>query len=165
MKELEWIKELVETEQKMEESGIIDVSPTFDQDKNLEGESILFLNRLKDLFIDHTAVYNKMRGATVGGVKIYGISKTKADFMLFRNGFKLFFSLRRPGIIAAKIHYHGSDILTSQTEALDSMGQEDLIEARLGAFNEVIWTHQEQPVNLEYLGKFYFSRFVKESTK
>jgi hypothetical protein len=165
MKELEWIKELVETEQKMEESGIIDVSPTFDQDKNLEAESILFLNRLKDLFIDHTAIYNKMRGASIGGVKIYGISKTKADFMLFRNGFKLFFSLRRPGIIAAKIHYHGADILTAQTEALDSMGQEDLIEARLGAFNEVIWTHQEQSVNLEYLGRFYFSRFVKESTK
>lgn len=164
MKELDWIKELVEAEQRMEESGIIDVSPTFDQESSLEAESILFLNRLKDLFIDHTAIYNKMRGASVGGVKIYGISKTQADFMLFRNGFKLFFSLKRPGIISAKIHYHGADIL-SQTEVPDSLGQEDLIEARLGAFNEVIWTYQEQPVNLDYLGKFYFTRFVKESTK
>lgn len=163
--EMEWIKELVEAEQKMEESGIIDVSPTFDQNKDLEGESILFLNKLKDLFIDHTAIYNKMRGATVGGVKIYGISKTKADFMLFRNGFKLFFSMKRAGVISAKIHYHGSDMLATQVEALDSMGQEDQIEARLGAFNEVIWTYQEQPINLEYLGKYYFSRFVKESTK
>lgn len=163
--EMEWIKELVEAEQKMEESGIIDVTSTFDQNQNLEGESILFLNRLKDLFIDHTAIYNKMRGANVGGVKIYGISKTKADFMLFRNGFKLFFSLKRPGTISAKIHYHGSDMLAQQTEALDNIGNEDLIEARLGAFNEVIWTYQEQPINLEYLGRYYFSRFVKESTK
>jgi hypothetical protein len=163
--ELEWIKDLIEAEQKMEESGIIDMSPTFDHEKTLDGESILFMNRLKDLFIDHTAIYNKMRGASVGGVKIYGISKTKADFMLFRNGYKLFFSLKRAGIIAAKIHHNGTDILTAQPEALDSIGHEDLIEARMGAFNEVIWTHQEQPVNLEYLGKFYFTRFVKESTK
>jgi hypothetical protein len=162
---MEWIKDLIEAEQKMEESGIIDISPAFDHEKTLDGESILFMNKLKDLFIDHTAIYNKMRGASVGGVKIYGISKTRADFMLFRNGYKLFFSLKRPGVISAKMHHNGSDILTSQPEALDSIGHEDLIEARMGAFNEVIWTHQEQPVNLEYLGKFYFSRFVKESTK
>lgn len=163
--EMNWIKELVEAELKMEESGIIDVSPTIDQDKLLDAESILFMNKLKDLFIDHTAVYNKMRGASVGGVKIYGISKTRADFMLFRNGYKLFFSLKRPGIIAARMQHNGTEILSSQPEALESIGQEDLIEARLGAFNEVIWTHLEQPVNLEYLGKYYFTRFVKESTK
>ncbi len=162
---IDWIKELIEAEQKMEESGIVDVAPTFDHQRNLESESITLLNRLKDIFIDHSAIYNKMRGASVGGVKIYGISKTQADFMLFRNGFKLFFSMKRPGVIASQVHYYGTDVLSPQNTAVDSMAQEDLIEARLGAFDEVIWTYQEQPVNLEYLGKYYFTRFIKASAK
>jgi hypothetical protein len=165
MKETEWIKELIDTEQKMEESGIIDVAPAFDSDKNLEFESISILNKLKDLMIDSSTVYNKMRGSATGGIKIYGISKTKADFMVFRNGYKLFFALKRTGMISIKTHYHGNDLLSPQTEALDQLGHEDLIEARMGAYNEVIWTFQEQPVNLEYLVKYYFSRFVKQSTK
>jgi hypothetical protein len=165
MKENEWIKDLIESEHKMEESGIIDVAPSFDLEKSLEFESVTLLNKLKDLFIDSTAIYNKMRGAALGGIKIYGISKTKADFMVFRNGYKLFFSLKKSGTIAIKTHYHGNDLLAPQTDAVDQLGQEDLIEARLGAYNEVIWTYQEQPVNFEYLVRFYFSRFIKQSTK
>ena len=162
---MDWIKELIEAEQKMEESGIVDYAPSFDAEKTLEGESILLLHKLKDLLIDSTAIYNKMRGASVGGIKIYGISRTKADFMLFRNGYKLFFTMKRPGFIAVKTQHHGNDILSQQHESIDSIGHEDVIEARLGAFNEVIWTHQEQPINVEYLVRHYFSRFVKESTK
>ncbi len=165
MQETEWIKSLIESEQKMEESGIVDMSPDFDIEKNLEYETISLLNKLKDLLIDSTTVYNKLRGAVTGGIKIYGISKTKADFMVFRNGYKLFFALKKPGIISIKTHYHGNDLLSQQTEALDQIGQEDLIEARMGAFNEVIWTFQEQPINVEHLVKHYFSRFVKQSTK
>lgn len=165
MSQLDWIKDLVEVEQKMEESGIIDVTYGIDEEKQLEQQTVLLLNRLKDLFIDASTVYNKMRGLSVGGVKIYGISRTVADFMLFRNGYKLFFSMKRAGNISIKIHYHGTDILTPQAEVLDSIGTEDMVEARWGAFGEVVWTHQETPVNSDYLVRYYFSKFVRESTK
>jgi len=85
--------------------------------------------------------------------------------MLFRNGYKLFFSMKRAGNISIKIHYHGTDILTPQAEVLDSIGTEDMVEARWGAFGEVVWTHQETPVNSDYLVRYYFSKFVRESTK
>lgn len=165
MEEFDWIKDLISAEQKMEESGMIDLQSQVDEEKILAAETISLLHKLKDLFIDYTTVYNKLRAASVGGVKIYGISKTVADFMVFRNGYKLFFSQKKPGVIAIKVHYNGTDILSTQNEALDSLGQEELIEARWGAFGEVIWTHQEQVVNPEYVVKHFFTKFVKESTR
>lgn len=165
MSQLDWIKALVEAELKMEESGIVDVSYGLDETQQLEQQTILLLNRLKDLFIDASAVYNKIRGVSVGGVKIYGISRTIADFMLFRNGYKLFFNMKKPGYVSIKTQYHGPELLNTHSESLDAIGNEDIVEARWGAFGEVIWTHQETPVNSEYLVKYYFSKFVRESTK
>ena len=40
--------------------------------------------------------------------EIYGIANTHADFMLFRNGFKLIFSLKEPGAVSVRFHYVGA---------------------------------------------------------
>lgn len=164
--DLSWIKDLIEAEHKMEESGMIDVTYGLDETRQLEQQTVLLLNQLKDLFIDASTIYNKMRGLSVGGVKIYGISRTVADFMLFRNGYKLFFSMLKPGHIVIKTVFSSVEIVPHQLEAgADSIGTQEMIEARWGAFGEVIWTHQETPVNSEYLVRYYFSKFVRESTK
>src|SRR5690606_40366489 len=97
MRDLDWIKDLVEAEQKLQESCMVDFTAGYNPDASLKDETIKFLNQIKELFIDYSTVFNKYRGLAVGGVKIYGISKTQADFMLFRNGFKLFFIMEKPG--------------------------------------------------------------------
>lgn len=114
MKEFDWIKQLISTEESMEESGVIELQASLDEPTLLESESLSFLHKLKDIFVDVSTVYNKIRTASVGGVKIYGIAKTQADFMVFRNGYKLFFTLKKPGIIGIKVHYQGKDILSPQ---------------------------------------------------
>ena len=50
-------------------------------------------------FVEAAAAFNQLKGSTLGQMRIYGISKTKADFMLFRNGYKLIFSMKQPGVI------------------------------------------------------------------
>jgi len=70
-----------------------------DETRDLQEKTHEFLRTLKDNFVDYTTAFNNMKNSTIGGVKIYGISNTATDFMLFRNGYKLLFSAIAPGRI------------------------------------------------------------------
>lgn len=171
MDKLSWIKDLVRAEQKMEESGVVDFSFGFDPQQILFNESLAFLESLKNDFIEASSSFNQLKGSTVGRVKIYGISNTHADFMLFRNGFKLIFALREPGIISIRFHYVGAGFAGVPTG--NDMGtgakvagqEEDHIIARWGAFGDLVWTYQEQTVKADYLVRYYLTRFIRESAK
>lgn len=152
----------------MEESGVIDFSAGFDPEKQLQEQTVGFLTQLKDNFVEYSSAFNQMKGAAFGGIKIYGIAKTDADFMMFRNGFKLLFSMKAPGSISVNFQYQGSGFVpgTAAAEKIaESLMNEDRIEARWGAFGEIIWTHKELQVNPDYLVRYYLSRFIRESAK
>ena len=164
----DWIKELVRAEQQMEESGVVDFSAGFDPDRSLNDETFRFLSRLKEDFIEHSAAFNQMKGLAYGGIKVYGIAKTECDFMLFRNGFKLLFGKRAPGSLSINFQYQGSGFVPggAATEKMaDSLMNEDRIEARWGAFGEIIWTHKELQISSEHLVRYYLTRFIRESAK
>ena len=168
MDKLVWIKDLVRAEQKMEESGVVDFGAGFDPQQLLVTESIGYLNTLKTTFVEAASSFNQLKGSTVGRIKIYGISNTHADFMLFRNGFKLIFSLKEPGVIGIRFHFVGTGFV--QVPAASDNGQkvpgeEDILIARWGAFGDLIWTYQEQAVKTDYLVRYYMSRFIRESAK
>jgi hypothetical protein len=168
MDKLVWIKDLVRAEEKMEESGVVDFGAGFDPQQLLVTESIGFLNVLKTSFVEAASSFNQLKGSTVGRVKIYGISNTHADFMLFRNGFKLIFSLKEPGVIGIRFHFVGTGFV--QVAPASDNGQkvpneEDILIARWGAFGDLIWTYQDQAVKTEYLVRYYMSRFIRESAK
>ena len=109
MDKIQWIKDLVMAEQEMEESGVVDFAAGFDPEKELERETIDYLQDLKAAFIESAAAFNQLKASTVGNIKIYGISRTKADFMIFRNGFKLIFALKRPGIVDVRFNHIGAN--------------------------------------------------------
>ncbi|MCC7404351.1 MAG: hypothetical protein IT288_08130 [Bdellovibrionales bacterium] len=166
MDKLQWIKDLVLAEQQMEESGVVDFTAGFDPHNDVEMATIEFMNDLKAAFVESAAAFNQLKGSAVGTVKIYGISKTKSDFMLFRNGYKLIFSLRKPGLIGVRFNQIGSSFMPGQeSEVPAAGGKEDLLKAAWGAFGELKWTYNEQVINLDYLVRYYLSRFIKESSK
>jgi hypothetical protein len=168
MNRLDWIKDLVRAEQQMEDSGIVDIAAGFDADKTLVEQSVEYLETLKDQFIQSASAFNQLRGLTVGGVKIYGISNSQSDFMLFRNGYKLIFSVKKPGQISIRFTFQGAGMLpgtAAADQSLNNATNEDLIEARWGAFGELAWFYRDKPVNAEYLVRYYTSRFIKESAK
>ncbi len=164
MDKLSWVKELVQEELRMEESGIVDVELGFDPEKHLMQESFEFLHDLKASFVEVATAFNQMKSTQLGRVKIYGISNTHADFMLFRNGFKLIFSLREPGLISMKFQVAGTSFAAGAGPSWPT-DNEDLLQARWGPFGDLIWTYQEQPIKLDYLVRYYMSRFVRESAK
>src|SRR5262245_54239455 len=91
---LNWVRELVKAEEQMEETGIVDMSVGIEDQRFLVRESVQFLLLLKNEFIDATNAFNQLKTSPLGRIKVYGIAKTEADFMLFRNGFKMIFTLK-----------------------------------------------------------------------
>jgi len=173
MEKISWIKELVKAEQQMEESGMVDMSFGFDPERVLVTETVQFLLALKTEFVDASTSFNELKPSALGRIKIYGIAKTHADFMLFRNGFKMIFSLKAPGQISVRFNFIGTNYIPTpgagapeHTPAANAnVMDEHIVEARWGAFEELTWTYKGQPVKLEFMVRHYLTQFIKESAK
>ena len=165
MNSIDWIKDLVLAEQQMEEEGVVDLSRQ-SPDAVLKEQTLQFMREIKTAMVEAAAAFNQLKSSTTGTVKIYGISNTEADFMLFRNGFKLIFSCRTPGEIEVFYSLIGSHFMTPGAGETESAQQEkDVLRARWGAFGELAWSHRELPIKTDFLVRYYFTRFIRESTK
>lgn len=163
MDKLRWIKELVTAEQQMEDAGMVDMTAGFDPGRQLEDATVDFLNDLKLAFVEAASAFNQLKGSSLGHIRIYGISKTKADFMLFRNGAKLIFSMRHAGLIT--ISYNAAVAGYVPGAARSDEAAQDVLKAEWGAFGQLNWTYNERPIQLDYLIRYYMSRFVRDSAK
>ena len=163
MKNLEWVRELVESERRMEETGIIDISVMQDETKDLQDRTTEYLKSLKELFMDYTTAFNNMKNSPVGTVKIYGISNTVTDFMLFRNGYKLLFSCIAPGRIAMSFQSQSPSLMSTMSPMAPAA--EEYLDAQIGAFGEISWTYRGAAVNPDALVRYYSTRFIRDSAK
>ncbi|MES3037284.1 MAG: hypothetical protein V4736_05190 [Bdellovibrionota bacterium] len=171
MDKINWVRELIQTEQQLEEKGLIDIGLSSDPQKMLSHESIQFLLQVKTEIVDALTAFNELKSSPVGKVKIFGVAKTYADFMIFRNGFKMLFTLKTPGQILVKMNFistspvpqPGSNV-RGAAEAPKTL-DEYLVEAKWGAFGEVIWTYRGLPVKIEAMTKYLISVFIRESSR
>ncbi len=163
MKNLDWVRELVESERRMEETGIIDISAMQDEQKDLHDKTIEYLKSLKEVFMDYTTAFNNMKNSPIGTVKIYGISNTATDFMLFRNGYKLLFSAIAPGRIAMSFQSQTPSLMPSMNPL--AAAAEEYLDAQMGAFGEITWTYRGAVVNPDSLVRYYSTRFIRDSAK
>lgn len=163
---IEWIQELIRNEQQMETSGLVNFSPIVNKDHLILSASIELLKNLKSQFIKNSDVFNQLKGNSNGLIKVYGIAKTHADFMLFRNGYKLVFNMLNPGKVQITFHHMSSPFLTNTSSDTNvAIIPDGTIDAAWGAFNEVRWVSDKKPVNTKHLVKFYLRTFVQNSTK
>lgn len=159
-----WIRDLAQAEKQMEETGVVDVG--FNSEKDVEELTLDFLRDLRLAFTETASAFNQIKGSIQGSIKIYGVSKTIADFMLFRNGSRLLFTCRGPGMIVCQLQHGGASAgLPGQAVTAETPGSTEYLKAKWGAFGELVWTHNDLPINLDYLVRFYLSRFVRESVK
>lgn len=173
MEKISWIKDLVKAEQQMEESGLVDMSFGFDPERVLVTETIQFLLGLKTEFVDSSSTFNELKPSALGRIKIYGIAKTHADFMLFRNGFKMIFAMKAPGQISVRFNFIGTNYIpTPGATNAESAGaananvmEENVVEARWAAFEELVWMYKGQTVKLEFMVRHYMTQFIRESSK
>lgn len=165
---IDWIKELVRSEEQMEKAGLVDFTARVDKENLVLAESIEFLKELKRGFIKNARIFNELRSNEEGAIKVYGIAKTHADFLLFRKGYKLVFNLVQTGKIEVSFHYMSQPFMdkeSSKSKKENSPIPDSLIEAAWAAFDEVRWVSSGKPVNKEYLVKYYLRNFVQNSAQ
>ena len=155
-----WIKELVRCESDTDASSqgafSEDINPS---ESELAEHSMEFLKQLRTAFSAQFADFNRLKGFS-DNVKIYGVADTEADFMLFRKGHKLVFSLKEPGLINVQMKFNDQILNT-----LVSGQPPDIIKGEWGPFNELRWTYNNQAININYLIRYYITYFVKNSAK
>ena len=164
MEKLDWIKDLLLEEQDKEVQGLVDIAIDVQPAHSLEKSSINFLRELKEAFNEAANVYNGFRRDVSSQIKVYGVSKTVSDFMLFRNNVQLIFSLKEPG----KIQVYSSQLNTALVGGVE--GSKDpstslihVIRAKLGAYDELQWTFKGEIFNKESMVRYYFSLFIRMS--
>ncbi|MBC7741098.1 MAG: hypothetical protein H7061_02795 [Bdellovibrionaceae bacterium] len=162
-----WVRELVSADEQLEKSVMIDMNLGLDTQRILVNESIALLLNLKTDFAETAATFNELKPSALGRIKVYGIAKTHADFMLFRNGYKMIFSIKNAGLISMRFHYVGNMAIPqpTQKESVTIVMDEELLEAKWGAFEEVLWTYKGLNFKTEYLVRHYMTLFIKESAR
>lgn len=162
--DIEWIKDLIRSELKMEEAGIVDFSPAINTDNIILSETLSFLKNLKREFIKNASIFNQLKGSNNGQIKVYGIAKTHADFMLFRNGYKLVFNMVNPGKVQITFHNMATPFTNTKNARPENPHVPSAtIIAAWGAFNEIRWFADKKSVNIDHLVKFYTRLFVQNS--
>jgi hypothetical protein len=148
----DWLQEVIKAEEKVEETGIVDFDQALNPERILVTEALRFMNEIKHDLEEAIEIFNEMKPTPAGKIKVYAIAKTHADFMIFRNGYKLLFSLIKPGVIAIRFHYMNTTHQENET-----------IEIKWGAFNDVIWVHKGHPIKKENLIRYFLVKFIRES--
>lgn len=163
-----WIESLALEEVNMEESGIIRFNDHLNTQQLLEESSLNFVNKLKDRFEFYTSLFNQYRSNrdSSRGIKIFRISNTVNDFMLFRNSLKLIVARRSPDVISIGFLANNGGLfsarLANENQSVHAIHE---IKAHVGPFNTITWRFQGEPVEVEALVKYYLTEFVKNSSR
>lgn len=157
-----WIKSLVRQEDHLEATGEISFQafPSTSSEELLE-HTVEFLRQLRTGFTQTVSSFNQMKGY-IGSIRIYGISETDSDFMIFRNGYKLVFSVQEAGLVSIKF-LNTQELLPGQ-EPAESPSIE-YIKGVWGAFGELKWMHAEQPLKIDFLIRYFMTHFVRQSIR
>ncbi len=161
--EMDWVHELAKNELNPEAANIFNAVNQFDPKQIIEESTIGYLEELRDLFQAFARIFNGYSESNnkFSETKIYGITNTPADFMLFRNNVKLVFANTAHGIINATFTQHNRE--THTIDPTKAVKQSQDIIAQIGPFLDVSWTYQGEKVNPMRLVKYYFIEFVKAS--
>ncbi|OGQ34547.1 MAG: hypothetical protein A3F16_03505 [Deltaproteobacteria bacterium RIFCSPHIGHO2_12_FULL_43_9] len=157
----EWIEKLAKDELRVENSGEFDLYGSFDQTTILKEQTSHFLRELRQITQEMANTFNAYRGEK-NSIKVFQITGTEADFMIFRNSLKLVFAARKPGEISINFLTVRNGIL-EEARGKESTKDGDALKATVGPFNEAHWYFRDHCVDPKSLMKFYFTEFVKNS--
>jgi hypothetical protein len=161
-KDAHWLKRLVENESELLRTGSGDFVSHQDHRKVVEEATLEFMALLKEEFLECVDLFNSYRGGShlPNSVKIFNISNTQADFIIFRNTLKLVISNPALGVINFSF-VNRANTFTKAPVKSKKEGY-DLI-AQLYPFNDLAWTFHGERVNIEAVVRYLFTEFVKSS--
>lgn len=164
-----WIETLAQDEINMEETGIVNFSEHLDPMHLLETSSVEFMEKLKEKFEVYTEKFNELRthhSDKSKSIKMFKISNTINDFMLFRNSLKLVVARRSPDVISVGFLSNSGGLFAARLNfENDSQSKIHEIKATIGPFNDIKWKFQGENVDLDSLARHYLTEFIKHSAR
>jgi hypothetical protein len=164
-----WIENLALEEINMDESGIVNINGHLNPSLLLEESSIQFMNEIKDRIDLYLTKFNEYRGRSnsQAAIKMFKISNTVNDFMLFRNSLRLIFARKANDVISIGFLANGKEIYGARLSFNDQFGSSTIheIQAHLGAFNKITWKFNNEPVDIDALVRHYLTEFIINSSR
>lgn len=164
-----WVENLAMEELDRDESGVVHMDDHFDPAHLLEESSIELMDSLRELFELYVERFNRFRGRKDSGceVKIFKISNTVNDFMLFRGGMRLVFSRKGSDLIGIGLLNGGQDLFGPRLSEEETFGRNPVheIKAHLGPFNQIVWHFEGEPFDKNVMVRYYLSEFIRTSAR
>ncbi|OFZ14385.1 MAG: hypothetical protein A2X86_05945 [Bdellovibrionales bacterium GWA2_49_15] len=165
-----WIENLAYEELNMDESGVVIMNQHLDPNILLEESSVNFMNALRDKVEIFIGKFNECRGgqSSINHVKIFKISNTINDFMLFRNSLRMVFARKSNDQISIGLLVNGKDLYAPRLTEFDAFGasnQTHDLKAHVGPFNRIIWKFQGEEIDLDAMVRHYLTEFIRHSAK
>ena len=164
-----WIESLALDEVNMEETGIVNFSEHLDPMHMLESSSIEFMEKLKDRFEVYLSKFNELRSESsdqTRNIKIFKISNTINDFMLFRNSLKLVIARRSADVISLGFLSNSGGLFAARLNYQPNSTQKiHEIKAHVGPFNNIHWKFNGENVEIDSLVRHYLTEFIKHSAR
>lgn len=164
-----WIENLAIEEINMEESGVIQYNNHLNPRHLLEESSVNLMSELKSYFNRYVEVFNEFRSSNhdkQNSIKIFKISNTVNDFMLYRNSLKLVCARRNYDLINIGFLSNSGGLFAARLNFNEqAQNRPHEIKADFGAFNKIHWSFEGQPIDLESLAKHYLTEFIKHTAR
>lgn len=164
-----WIEQLALDEINAEESGIINFNEHLNPDRLLEEASLELMEELKELFEVFVTRFNELRGSNegTGSIKIFKISNTINDFMLFRNSLKLVVARKSLDVITIGLLSNSGGAFAARINSQNPTADRKLheIRAHVGPFNRISWRFMGEEVDRQALCRHYLTEFIKHSAR
>ena len=164
-----WIESLALEEINMEESGVVHFKEHLDPNRYLEESSVDFVNSLREKFEIYVDKFNTYRSSNgnKATIKMFKISNTVNDFMLFRNSLRLVISRKSLDLIHIGFLNNGQELYSARLHFHDDVPESapHEIRAHIGPFNKITWRFAGEPVDVDSLVKHYLSEFIRISAQ
>lgn len=157
-----WIRRLVESEAELLRTGSGDFVSHQDHRKVVEEATVEFLAQMKDGFARSVDLFNAYRGGShlPNSIKLFNVSNTAADFILFRNSLKLV--VANPALGVINFSFVSRTASFTKPNIKTKKEGYDLI-AQLYPFNDLAWTFHGERIAPEAIIRYMFTDFVKSS--
>jgi hypothetical protein len=166
-----WIENLALEELNMNESGVVNFNQHLNPEAYLEESSINFMKSLRDQSQFFVEKFNQFRGSNkeTGQIKIFKISNTVNDFMLFRNSLRMIFTRKANDLITIGFLSNNGEVYPARLSVFDSQksdpnGAHEIM-AHVGPFSKITWRFGGEPVDMHALVKHYLSEFIRQSAR
>ena len=163
-----WIENLAIDEINMDESGVVNLHDHLNPVHFLEEASIEFMDSLRDQVEFFVEKFNTYRGTQPSAhIKIFKISNTVNDFMLFRNSLRLIFARKSNDLIQIGFITNGKELLAPRLSVNDPIGPSGVheIKANIGPFHDITWRFQGEQFDKNVMVKHYLTEFIKQSSQ